>query len=75
MFNTPNRMSVGGYLKMGWTLVTRSRTTIKICSYPRFALKFAGSRLLRHGASEESTSPGRRWIRERISVGQACRAG
>ena len=56
MFNTPNHMSVGGYLKMGWTLVTRSRRTIKICSYPRFTLKFAGSRLLRHGASEESTS-------------------
>jgi GNAT superfamily N-acetyltransferase len=55
MFNTPNRMSVGGYLKMGWTLVTRSRTTIKICSYPRFALKFAGSRLLRRGDMEEST--------------------
>jgi hypothetical protein len=49
-------MSVGGYLKMGWTLVTRSRPTVKICSYPRFALKYAGSRLFRRGAADESTS-------------------
>jgi GNAT superfamily N-acetyltransferase len=56
MFNTPNQMSVGGYLKMGWTLVARSRTTIKVCSYPRFALKFAGSRLFRHGALPESAA-------------------
>lgn len=56
MFNTPNRMSVGGYLKMGWTLVTRSRTTIKICSYPRFALKFTGSRLFHRGAVESTYS-------------------
>ena len=55
MFNTPNQMSVGGYLKMGWTLVTRSRTTIKICSYPRFALKYGGSRLFRYGGAEQST--------------------
>jgi GNAT superfamily N-acetyltransferase len=54
MFNTPNQMSVGGYLKIGWTLVTRSRTTVKICSYPRFALKYAGRRLLRRGAAAES---------------------
>ena len=53
MFNTPNGMSVGGYLKMGWTLVTRSRASIKICSYPGLAFKLTARRLLRRGGPEE----------------------
>jgi GNAT superfamily N-acetyltransferase len=73
MFNTPNHMSVGGYLKMGWTLVTRSRTTIRICSYPRFALKFARSRLLRRGVSDESTAADDGSVSEFLSDKPAAR--
>jgi GNAT superfamily N-acetyltransferase len=73
MFNTPNQMSVGGYLKMGWTLVTRSRTTVKICSYPRFALKCAGSRLFRRGAVSESTSSDDGSVRRFLSDAPAVR--
>jgi GNAT superfamily N-acetyltransferase len=74
MFNTPNQMSVGGYLKMGWTLVTRSRTTVKICSYPRFALKYSGSRLFRRGAAEASTSSDDGSVRRFLSDEPAVRS-
>ncbi|MEX0762470.1 MAG: GNAT family N-acetyltransferase [Dehalococcoidia bacterium] len=45
VFNTPNRMSVGGYLKMGWTYVTDARASVRISGYPRFAVRAAAQRL------------------------------
>ena len=55
MFNT--RTDERRLSQDGLDLVTRSRTTIKICSYPRFALKFAGSRLLRRTAWRRARRP------------------
>jgi hypothetical protein len=56
MFNTPNHMSVNGYLKMGWGLVAQARATIKVCNYPRFALKLVGDRLSRSNGPKDGDS-------------------
>ncbi len=42
IFNTPNSMSVSGYLKMGWTQVGVAVPALKIRNYPRSAINLAG---------------------------------
>lgn len=41
IFNTPNSMSVSGYIKMGWSQVGVATPALKVRSYPRFALRMA----------------------------------
>jgi len=44
IFNTPNRYSLPGYLKLGWHLVAAVQPVVKVLNYPRFVFGLA-----RHG--------------------------
>jgi GNAT superfamily N-acetyltransferase len=44
IFNTPNATVLPGYLKLGWSLVSRIRPQIKILNYPRFIMGIARSK-------------------------------
>ena len=45
IFNTPNQLSMPGYLKMGWQYVGILKPVIKVLNYPRFALGLANYKL------------------------------
>ena len=45
IFNTPNQLSMPGYLKMGWQYVGALKPVIKVLNYPRFALGLANYKL------------------------------
>jgi GNAT superfamily N-acetyltransferase len=47
IFNTPNAVVLPGYLKLGWSLVSRIRPQIKILNYPHFLMGIARSRVRR----------------------------
>jgi GNAT superfamily N-acetyltransferase len=41
IFNTPNKIVLPGYIKLGWSLVDVIRPQIKILNYPRFIMGIA----------------------------------
>jgi len=45
IFNTPNQEVLPGYLKLGWTHVTRVQPRIKVLNYSNFALGLVRDRL------------------------------
>jgi GNAT superfamily N-acetyltransferase len=55
IFNTPNRYSLPGYLKLGWHLVASVQPMVKVLNYPRFVFGLA-----RHGLRlpVQPTGPG-----------------
>jgi GNAT superfamily N-acetyltransferase len=52
IFNTPNRYSLPGYLKLGWHQVAAIRPMVKVLNYPRFAFGLA-----RHGLKLRVSAP------------------
>lgn len=60
VFNTPNRFSLPGYLKLGWTYVGRTTVMVR----PLRPLRMARAIVAPHGdASREDDRVGREWIR------------
>ncbi len=45
IFNTPNSMSVSGYLKMGWKQAGIATPVLKVNSYPKTGLKLASRKI------------------------------
>jgi GNAT superfamily N-acetyltransferase len=64
IFNTPNRYSLPGYLKMGWHLVASVQPMVRVLNYPRFVFGLARHGLTRYGLGRygsmlQSQPPGR----------------
>ncbi len=61
IFNTPNSMSVSGYLKMGWTQVGVATPALKVRNYPKTTISLANhlirKRLKLSPPAERSASP------------------
>ncbi len=54
IFNTPNQLSMPGYLKMGWHYVGALQPMIKVLNYPRFAWGLANYKLKVNNAERYS---------------------
>ncbi len=59
VFNTPNRFSMPGYLKMGWRHVGVIRPLVKVINYPRFIAGLIRYKLGRQAAHQ--TARGSQW--------------
>jgi len=68
IFNTPNETVLPGYLKLGWSLVSRIHPQIKILNYPRFIMGIARSRVKR--VPSTLPPPAGFFRREQLSIGE-----
>jgi len=68
IFNTPNATVLPGYLKLGWSLVSRIRPQIKVLNYPRFFMGITRNRV--RGAPSTLPPPSGFFRREPLSTGE-----